>query len=762
MSIVAAVGSRPPTLGHGTIPPDAYLASMTIAGPTSGVATYGVGTYTLAGKDQYGHAYPVTDPTYSSTETDVATINASSGVAAAVAAGTTSIGATAVNGNGDTITASNPISLTIAARAVTTIVLTGPTSVIVTHDTAAYTATAYDQKGGAMTGQTFTFHSATPADATIDSGTGVATGVSAGSSVITATIGAVTSNGVTLTVDAQVPTGTITVSPSSFFVAIGDTQALTGTVYDQGSPANPIVGATIAWSSVDASIASVDSGTGVVTGEATGSTTIDAVDGAASGSSAATVTNTTPTSITVSPSSATVAPGGTQQLTVTDNLGNDVTALCEFTTDDLTIATVDAPALTGLNLSSVDQGYTGDVVLTGTNFRVSGQTVVFTASTGITINSTTVDSDTQITVNITVSGTATPGGRTVEVDDPDHGNSETQPLTITSLTPTLTSATPNSLAQGATSQNIALVGTNFASGQVAQFSNGGITVNSTTINSSTSITANVTVSGSATTGAGTVTVHDGTYGDSNTEVFTVTSSGTPTIPVTAGLVLHLMADVGTSTTTNNTPLSDWTDQSTTGAVVSQATSADQPTYLTNVQNGLPVIQTDGSNDILNSSGAISALAITNLVIFAVFRRVSGSGDAIALSNLNGTNAGFAIGLNSSGIELLYGTGSTATALVTAVGADTSVHQSTFILNQAAPANKQEIRVDGLSANTSGNAYSGATSSPLSVGGLGALGVYYGNFQLAEFAIYDPSINPTILTTDLPTVEAYLKTKWGTP
>lgn len=327
-------------------------------------------------------------------------------------------------------------------------------------------------------------------------------------------------------------------------------------------------------------------------------------------------------------------------------------------------------------------------------------------------------------------------------------------------TPTLTSATPNSLAQGATSQNIALVGTNFAGGQAAQFSNAGITVNSTTVNSSTSITTNVTVAGGATPGAGTVKVHDPSNGDSNTQPFTVTSSGG--IPVTSGLILHLQADAGTSTTTNNTPLSSWTDQSTTGAVVSQATGANQPTYLTNVQNSLPVIQTDGTNDLLASSGSISALTATNLVIFAVFKRVSGSGDAIALSNLNGTTAGFAIGLNSSGIEMFYGTGSTATALVTGVGADTNFHQSTFILNQAAPTNKQEIRVDGLSANTSGNAYSGSTASPLSVGVLGALGVYYGNFQLAEFAIYNPATNPNILTTDMPTVEAYLKTKWGTP
>jgi hypothetical protein len=46
-----------------------------------------------------------------------------------------------VNGNGQTII-SNSVTLTVSARAVTTVTITGPSSVVAGQSTAAYSATA--------------------------------------------------------------------------------------------------------------------------------------------------------------------------------------------------------------------------------------------------------------------------------------------------------------------------------------------------------------------------------------------------------------------------------------------------------------------------------------------------------------------------------------------------------------------------------------------------------------------------------------------
>jgi hypothetical protein len=60
-------------------------------------------------------------------------------------------------------------------------------------------------------------------------------------------------------------------------------------------------------------------------------------------------------------------------------------------------------------------------------------------------------------------------------------------------------------------------------------------------------------------------------------------------------VLWLKAGAGTSSTTNNTPISAWNDQSGNGINVTQTVSAQQPSFATNVINGMPAIQFDNVN-----------------------------------------------------------------------------------------------------------------------------------------------------------------------
>lgn len=57
-------------------------------------------------------------------------------------------------------------------------------------------------------------------------------------------------------------------------------------------------------------------------------------------------------------------------------------------------------------------------------------------------------------------------------------------------------------------------------------------------------------------------------------------------------VFWLKADKGTSSSTNNTAISTWSDQSGNGIDVTQTVSAQQPSFNTNVINGYPAIQFD--------------------------------------------------------------------------------------------------------------------------------------------------------------------------
>lgn len=76
------------------------------------------------------------------------------------------------------------------------------------------------------------------------------------------------------------------------------------------------------------------------------------------------------------------------------------------------------PTVTLSNPSAAEQGRTLNLIVTGTNF-MAGATVQF-GNPGITVNSVAVNSCTQVTVNVTVGGTAAVGATNVDVTNPDQ------------------------------------------------------------------------------------------------------------------------------------------------------------------------------------------------------------------------------------------------------------------------------------------------------------------------------------------------------
>jgi len=126
---------------------------------------------------------------------------------------------------------------------------------------------------------------------------------------------------------------------------------------------------------------------------------------------------------------------------------------------------------------------------------------------GVTVNSVTFTSPTQITLNVSTVG-ATSGAQSVTVTNPDgQAKTGTGILTVGASAgpPTISSVSPNTLGQNGT-RTLTVNGTNFESGATTSVSGTGVTVVSTTFVSSTKLSVKVKATATAPTGARDVTV----------------------------------------------------------------------------------------------------------------------------------------------------------------------------------------------------------------------------------------------------------------
>jgi uncharacterized protein YjdB len=218
---------------------------------------------------------------WNSSAPSVATIGATTGLATAKAAGSTTISATFGGKTGNA-------TLTVQPPTVTSIVVTPANSTLIVNATQQFTATANYSDGSSqiVTGQA-TWGSSQVAFATITTG-GLATAKAAGTTTISATFGGKTGNA-TLTVQAAPPptVSGVQVSPSSAKVAVNAAQQFTATaLYSDGSSQN--VTSQAVWASSDTSVATINA-TGLATAKATGTTIITADFGGKTGSTTLTV-----------------------------------------------------------------------------------------------------------------------------------------------------------------------------------------------------------------------------------------------------------------------------------------------------------------------------------------------------------------------------------------------------------------------------------------------------------------------------------------
>lgn len=206
-----------------------------------------------------------------------------------------------------------------------------------------------------------------------------------------------------------------------------------------------------------------------------------------------------------------------------------------------------APVVTSLSAQTIAAGSTPvAITIAGTGF-VSSSSVLVNGSS----RSTTFVSATQLSFMLTAQDIALPGNLAVTVSNatPGGGVSSALNITVAAVSPTIASATPNSILAGSTDTTITITGTNFYTASVAMI---GTTALSTTYVSSTQLTAIIPAANLTSLGWLALSVHTPSA---------PSASATIAIPVAMTLALNvnhivydpynrkLWATIGTTTST---------------------------------------------------------------------------------------------------------------------------------------------------------------------------------------------------------------------
>jgi len=321
-----------------------------------------------------------TQAVWSSSNASVAAISnagAYSGLATALGTGMTTVTATYEGVSGSS-------GLTVTAAALQSIEVTPSHSSIANGTTEAFMATGIYTDGTTQNlTQTATWSASTSGVASISNAAGtqgVATGASVGSTTITAT-----ENGVSGSTPLNVTAATlvsIAVTPATSSIASGTAQPFTATgTYTDNSTQN--LTAAVTWSSSASAVATVSNvagSNGVASSSSVGSTTITATLGSLSASAALTVTPAVLTSITVSPSTVSVASGYQQAFVATGHYTDNST---QTLTNSVTWSS-SASSVATISNSAGSQGVASSGVVGGTTITATENGISGTASLNVT------------------------------------------------------------------------------------------------------------------------------------------------------------------------------------------------------------------------------------------------------------------------------------------------------------------------------------------------------------------------------------------
>ena len=406
LTITDDAGAQTVTLqGTGAQSQGPTLVSITVtpAGPSIPAGT--TQPFAATGNYSDGSQSNITNSvSWGSSATGVATVNGS-GVATAILAGSTTISAISGSITGSTL-------LTVTAPVLVSISVTPPNPSIIVNGNQQFTATGtYNNGTNANLTASVSWASSNLSAATI-SASGLATGVAAGSTSISATSGSVVGS-TNLTVTT--PLVSIAVTPATPSLAQGQTQQFTATGnYSDGSMQN--LTQTVTWSTSNASVATVSS-TGLATAAGQGTATISAVYQGITGTDLVTVTPPVLISISVTPASPTLGFNVAQQFTATGTFSDNSTQ--NLTSTGVTWSaggvqggnsTVGTISSTGLYTAPASAPTPPQVTITatsGANQSISGSTTATVSQLSVTVSPLTAQVEATQTQPFTATVTGT-------------------------------------------------------------------------------------------------------------------------------------------------------------------------------------------------------------------------------------------------------------------------------------------------------------------------------------------------------------------
>ena len=384
----------------------AVLKAIDIDAASKSTAKGTTDQFTAVGVFTDGTTQDLTESaTWTSSNPAVATI-APMGLVTAVAVGTTDISATQ---NGTT---SNTYTLTLTDTVLRSITITSDNATIAKGTTNQFTAVGHFSDGTTQDLTNSVVWASSDPAVNINS-SGLANGLSPGSSNISATQNAIASNTLALAV-SNAAVQSITIAAANASIANGLTEQFTATAtLIDGTSQN--VTHSAAWASSNTAVATI-SNAGVATGVTVGSTNITGTEnGVMSMPFVLTVTGAVLQSIAVNPATPSILKGGTQQFTASgtfsDGSTQDVTGLVTWTSSDPTIATISTAGLaTGVRAGSVtitaaENGVSGSTFLAVDNLLPSITSLfpsmlpIAATAQPLTINGSNFDNNSTVTYN---------------------------------------------------------------------------------------------------------------------------------------------------------------------------------------------------------------------------------------------------------------------------------------------------------------------------------------------------------------------------
>ncbi|MGH7532293.1 MAG: Ig-like domain-containing protein [Gemmatimonadales bacterium] len=349
-------------------------ASVTVS-PSSASGSVGqAAQFSAVVKDAAGRVLTGRTVTWGTSNSAVVSVTAT-GYATAIGGGSANLIATSGSVQGTAAITVSGVQIVVAS------VVVAPGSVGWSlGDSTKFGATVKDASGALLTGVPVTWTASDTAVLSVSS-QGMGRAVGAGTAHVTATAGgkagtaSVTVSGGVVPPPAS-PVGSVVVTPGSASGSVGDAAQFTAVVLDTAGAT--LTGQTVTWRSTNTAVVSV-SATGYATAVGGGSAAIVATAGGKSGQAAVTVAGAPApsqgsiASISVSPASATVSVGGSQQLSAVlkDSAGNILTGrTVTWSSNAVQLATVSAVGLVAalvpgnLTVTAASGGKSGSASIT--------------------------------------------------------------------------------------------------------------------------------------------------------------------------------------------------------------------------------------------------------------------------------------------------------------------------------------------------------------------------------------------------------------